>query len=182
MARKPKRSETLSIRIKPNLKEQLAIAANYMECSIASVVEQAVARGMDQAKVPFEDVGSQLLRSAFEGGTGVPLSHIYNYAEHSIPLVMQLRLFFLMPKGLSVKERLICEAIVTQPEFSGDDPIFEDDSSLKTGAPSVDVTKAMREMALLESYADYRVHEMQRPDGLKIGFSEYVRLKTARET
>lgn len=182
MARKEKRSETLSLRINPALKDQLAIAANLLNCSIASVVESVVAEGMSQAKVPFEDIGSAGLISAFQDEGGVPLPYVYKYALHEIPLVMQMRLFYLMPKGLTNKDQVICETIATVPRFQGDDRVFEEDMALKISAPSISIENVAAEMETLESYADYKLHEMQRADGFNLDYESYLKLKKSSET
>lgn len=176
MARKPKRSETLSIRITPELKDQLTIAAAFTGSSVASVVEQAVISGMEQAKIPLEFIGSEHLRSAFSVAGWVPISQVYQCARHSEPLIMQLRLYHLMPEGLTEKERVICETIVGTEKFHGSEPIFDDRESLRAEGPSIDIEAAQNAMGLLERYADYKLHEMQRPDGLSLSFSDYLKL------
>lgn len=181
MASKPKRSETLSIRINPALKGQLTIAANYLGASIASVVERAVTEGMNQAKIPPEDIGAESLIAAFQDSGGVPLPHVYKYAQHSIPLVMQMRLFYLLPKGLSKKELIICETIAGGSRFGGDDPVFDAHTGVMPKVPTVSFTKAMAEMPMLESYADYKLHEMQRPNAFSLSYEDYRTLKQKSE-
>lgn len=181
MTRKTKRSETLSIRINPTLKEMLAIAANYMDSSIASVVEEAVSVAVGQARVPLDDIGSQSLVAAFQQEGSVPLSAVYKHALHDDPLVMQLRLFYLMPKALSKRAQIVCETIVAYDRFKGNDAIFAKGETLKISVPSVDIANVDSEMRMIESYADYKIHEMQRPDGFSLNYEDYRALKLKKQ-
>jgi hypothetical protein len=177
VARKTKRSETLSIRIDPALKELLTIASNYMDTSIASVVEEAVSVAMGQARVPVDDIGSASLIAAYQEAGSVPITAIYKYALHEIPLVMQLRLFYLMPKALSKRAQLICETIIAYGRFKGEDEIFSANETLKLTVPSIDLATVDREMKLVEGYADYKMHEMQRADGFCLNYEDYRSFK-----
>lgn len=180
-----KKSEALSIRIRPDLKEKLAILSNYWDISIADVVESAISKQMDIGVVALKDVGSEhwRVRLAREGASSMSIDLVYRFVRSSVPIVRQMRLFYLMPKGLDLIERGVCAAVADNPDlFEGDDPLFDALDPKIGELPAFDFEKIIAHLPALRSYSEFLHHNSRRGDGeVIIDYPTYLDLWAKRE-
>lgn len=180
-ADKLKRSDTLSLRINPGLKAGLSIASAYLEISMSSVIERALADFFENHTISRYDMAEPIRDDPAEIDGMAPISSILMLTWCDDQFLMNLRVYLVLPKGLSERDRLIAETVFASPYFAGEDDVFEG-RDLGLVYPLIDVEKARLETELLTSYAEYRVHELQRPDGgLRLGYAEYAELKRKRD-
>lgn len=180
-AGKLKRSDTLSLRINPGMKAGLSIASAYVEKSMSSVIEYALGYLFEKLIISEHDIAEPLRKglSSAEGAVGV--ADILKLTWCDDPFLLNLRIYLVLPKGLAERDRLIAETVFASPCFGGEDDVF-DGRHLGLVYPLIDVEKARLETELLTSYAEYRIHELQRPDGgLQLGYAEYAELKRKRD-
>lgn len=181
MSKKVRRTETLSIRINPQIKAGLAAAANYGDSTMSTVIEYALQAGIDSARIPADEVKG-LFREKYTNDESVSLGLVMKYAWHDNPILMNLRLFHIFPKGLGERDRIVCSIALTHPRFSGDNNIYYDSPSIAEGAPSVDLAKIHLQYDDLVGFADFKIHEAQRPVGsLSLDFDTYLRLRSQSE-
>ncbi len=179
-ADKLKRSDTLSLRINPGMKAGLSIASAYLEKSMSSVIEYALGYLFEKVSIWEHDIAPPLRKKV--GGTGeVGIDDILKLTWCDDPFLLILRIYLVLPKGLAEKDRLIAETVFASPYFAGEDDVF-DGLHPELVYPLIDVERARLETEILASYAEYRVHELQRPDGgLQLGYAEYAELKRKRD-
>lgn len=83
---------------------------------------------------------------------------------------------------MSEKDRIVCSVALTHSSFSGDYNIYSDSPSIAKGAPSVDLAKIHSQYDDLVGFADFKIHEAQRPAGsLSLDFDTYLRLRRQSE-
>lgn len=176
MSKKVKRTETLSIRINPHIKAGLAAAANYSDTTMSTVIEHALQAGIDQAIIPADEINKDFRRIYCNDGPG-PLGRIIKYAWHDNPVLMSIRLYYLFPKALGERDRIIYSTVLITDMFAGGDNIFFDTPSLAEFAPSVDLAKIHTFYDKLVGFAEFRIHELQRPHGsIVVNFLTYLEL------
>lgn len=177
MAKKQKRSETLSIRISPRLKAGLQVAANIGKTSMASVIDTTLSEGLEKTFVKAEEVHPRLLeRFGAQGGT-VQLSKVMEEIWTDEPFLLTLRLYLLLPSGLTDREFLMATTVFKDETFAGVDDVFEGAAMPGLSYPLIDLGRAQLEQNELASYADYSSHESQRPGaGLHVEYGQYLQL------
>lgn len=180
-ADKLKRSDTLSLRINPGLKAGLSIASAYLEKSMSSVIERALWDFFENHTISQYDMAEPTREGRVETDGKAAIASILELTWCDDPFLMNLRIYLVLPKGLAERDRLIAETVFASPYFAGDDDVFGG-RELGLVYPLIDVEKARLDTELLTSYAEYRVHELQRPDsGLQLGYAEYAELKRKRD-
>ncbi len=183
MSKREPRKETLSVRINREVKAGLSIAANYSGESMATVMEQALVASIQTTRVSASDVHGRLADAHAERGS-VPISKILYFVQHHLPEITMLRLFYLFPKGLTDRERTICEAVVANPAiFAGSHPLFVPfpDPGVDD-VPLFDVQKLSQHMPSLKAYAQFVSHNSQRSDvEIAIDYPTYLELAGKRQ-
>lgn len=163
------------------MKAGLSIASAYVEKSMSSVIEYALGYLFEKLIISEGDIAEPLRREVAATGEAVGIADILKLTWCDDPFLMNLRVYLVLPKGLLERDRLIAETVFTSPYFAGEDDVF-DGRHPGLVYPLIDVEKARLETELLTSYAEYRVHELQRPDGgLQLGYAEYAELKRKRD-
>lgn len=178
MAKKQKRSETLSIRISPRLKAGLQVAANIGKTSMASVIDTTLSTGLEKTFVKAEDIHPRLLERFGAVDGKVQLAKVIQEIWTDEPFLLTLRLYLLLPSGLTDREFLMATAVFKDETFAGVDDVFEGAAMPGLSYPLIDLGRAQLEQGELASYADYLSHESQRPGtGLHVEYGQFLQIQ-----
>ena len=144
MASRSKKT-VLSVRIDPVAKASLDVAANMHKQSTTKFVEQLIETVMRQQVAP-------------PTGEKVELGPLIASLMTDDDLIYKLRLYAVLPEGLSAKEQVILKAVFDNPNiFEGTDQYLPPSIAQpkKTPCTSVSIARVRLFWPLLAEYADF---------------------------
>lgn len=177
---KQKRTEALSIRITPDLKYALSLLSNIYGLTISTIIENMLETALEHINIDRNIVYGEI---KYNINGAINIKNILKLVVNPNPIITRLRLFYILPSGLTEKEKFISEAIVKSAIFYGKQSIFKPKYSVdNTEIPNIDLEKITEHEEMLSNYAEFMMHNSQRPDGgIPINYETYLKLKSGEK-
>lgn len=156
---KRKRTETISLRVDRSIKIRIEALSAIRQLTATSLLEQLIFHAsQEQFLVPGKGV------KPYQNDDGmISLEDALNSAEHEVPELFKIRLYYIAPNAVGDKDRFFIETILDNLEiFGGDTPVFDDqdigpliDSPLS--APSLDLVKIRDYWGILNEWHNFTI-------------------------